>query len=243
MFETVAVESKPHPIRKGRVATLPVSIALHALAISGVIASNVWSVSFPTNSPAQYESFHGAQAVPVPPEQEQPRRVEPPQPKPEQRSQESIFTERPAQNPTTATPIGIPDTIPDVEAGGGGLPEIAVGDPSLAGPGGGESQVGSGGEPVAVGPGRATMPVILKRVQPIYPKMLVAVGLKGSAVVECVVGRDGAIESARVVRATHPLFGDAARDAVLQWKFLPGRLSNQPVATIFQLTVNFEVKR
>lgn len=244
MFETVAVESRPHPIRKGRMATLPVSIALHALAISGVIASNVWSVGFPTGSPAQYESFRGAQTVPVPPPQERPRQVEPPRTtEPPRNDSQSIFTEPQAQNPTILTPGAIPDEIPDVTAGGGGLPEIPVGDPSLVGPGGGAGAGSGDGGPVEVGPGRATMPVVLKRVPPAYPNALAAIGLKGHAVVECIVGRDGVIESARVVSATHPLFGEAARDAVLQWKFLPGRLGDRNVATIFQLNVNFDVKR
>jgi TonB family protein len=96
---------------------------------------------------------------------------------------------------------------------------------------------------VQVGPGRATMPVVIKRVQPVYPKMLATINVKGSAVVECVVGRDGVIESATVVHATHVLFGEAAREAVMQWKFLPGRLGSEPVATIFQLTVTFQVQR
>ncbi|MFA6955012.1 MAG: energy transducer TonB [Thermoanaerobaculia bacterium] len=245
MFETVVVESRPHPIRKGRVATLPVSVALHALAITGVIVSNVWSVTLPTNAPAQYEAFQGVQAVPVPPPQERLVRVDPPKPGPQPPQQQpSVFTEPPAQNPTIITPGQIPNHIPDVPAGGGGLPEVPVGDPSLVGPGGGGSstEVGGGG-PVQVGPGSASMPVVIKRVQPVYPQLLVNIGLRGSATVECVVGRDGVIESAKVVHATNPLFGEAARDAVLQWKFVAGRLRGQPVATIFQLTVTFEVKR
>ena len=244
MFETTVVESKLHPIRKGRYVTLPVSVALHVLAISGAIASSVWSVSFPTNSPSQYESFAGLRPAPVVPPEQPPVRVELPKPNPTQSTPQPVFSEPPPSNPTILTPGEIPNEIPNVEPGGGGPAEIAVGDPSAVHPGGG----GGGGEignvtPMQVGPGRATMPEVLRRVQPIYPHMLVSVGLPGSAVVECVVGRDGVIESATVVRATHQLFGAAARDAVMPWKFLPGRLRGEPVATIFQLTVNFEVRR
>lgn len=244
MFETVAIESKPHPIRKGRMATLPVSVALHALAISGVIVSNVWTVSLPTNAPAQYEAFQGARTVPVPPREERPVHVDPPKPATPQtrEQQQSVFTDPPAQNPTTLTPVGTPDYIPNVEPGVGGPAEVAVGDPSLVGPGGSGSGDDVDRGPVQVGPGRATMPEVLARVQPVYPVMLVKIGLRGTATVECIVGRDGTIESARVVRATHALFGEAARDAVLQWKFRPGKLQGQPVATIFQLTVSFEVR-
>jgi TonB family protein len=244
MFETVVVESKRHPIRKGSVAVLPVSIALHALAIGGVIASSVWSVPLPTNAPAQYEAFAGVRPMPAMAVERPPVKVEPPPKGEPPKGPESIFTQQPVSNPTTLTPIAVPDTIPDVDPGGGGLPEVPVGDPSLVGPGSGGIDLGDGnGAPVEVGPGRATMPVVLKRVQPVYPKLLVSVGLRGSAVVECVVGRDGVIESARVVRATHQLFGDAARDAVMEWKFLPGRLRGDAVATVFQLTVTFEVQR
>jgi len=93
------------------------------------------------------------------------------------------------------------------------------------------------------GPVSARGLVVRVRGRPEYPKLLVGPGVRGSAVAECIVGEDGVITSATVVSATHQLFGDSARNAVMQWKFLPGRLNGQPVATIFRLTVTFEVKR
>jgi len=239
MFETVAVESRAQPIRRGRLATLPVSVALHALALSAAVLSSVWDVTLPKNAPAQFQAFGGVRPTPALPV-EQPVRAEPP--KSEGPKSQTIFSQPVPTNPTTQTPRSIPDQIPDVTAGEQGPPEIAVGgpgSPTVGEPAGGGDQVG----PVEVGPGMAMMPKVLRRVQPEYPRLLISAGLRGSAVVECVVGRDGVITSATVVTATHQLFGESARVAVMQWRFLPGRLNGEPVATIFRLTVNFDVKR
>lgn len=241
MFETVVVESRVQPIRRTRVAVLPVSLGLHGLAVTAAILSGVWGVVLPMNAPPQFESFRGMRPAPVMPAVKPPVPVNPPPKGESPKTPDSVFTQAPISNPTVQTPDSIPDTIPEVGPTGNSLPEIAV-----AGPGSSGSPTGSGfgaTEPIQVGPGSATMPVVRVRVQPEYPELLTKMGLRGTAIVECVVGEDGVITSATVVKATHPLFGESARNAVMQWKFLPGRLNGQTVATIFQLTVTFEVRR
>ncbi|MCM2315384.1 MAG: TonB family protein [Thermoanaerobaculia bacterium] len=241
MFETVVVESRVQPIRRTRVAVLPVSLGLHGLAVSAAILSSIWGVVLPMNAPPQFESFQGMRPAPAMPEVKPQVRVDPPPKGEPPKTPASVFTQAPISNPTVQTPEAIPDTIPEVGPAGSSLPEIAV-----AGPGSSGSPTGSefvGTEPIQVGPGSATMPVVRVRVQPEYPELLTKMGLRGTAIVECIVGEDGVITSATVVKATHPLFGESARNAVMKWKFLPGRLNGQPVATIFQLTVTFEVRR
>jgi len=95
--------------------------------------------------------------------------------------------------------------------------------------------------PFVAGEGGVTQPITIKRVEPIYPPILIKAHLEGFAIVECIVEADGTITSATVKTTTHELFGQAARDAVLQWKFKPGRLNGEPVPTIFELTVTFRV--
>lgn len=242
MFETVVVESRVQPIRRARIAVLPVSVGLHGLAVTAAILSSVWGVVLPMNAPPQFESFQGIRPAPVMPEVKPPVRVDPPPKGEPSKTPSSVFTQAPVSNPTTQTPNVIPDTIPDVGPAGSSLPEIAVAGPGSDGnPTGGDG--GGSSEIFQVGPGSATMPVVRVRVQPEYPQLLTKMGLRGSAIVECIVGENGVITSATVVKATHPLFGESARNAVMQWKFLPGRLNGQPVATIFQLTVTFEVRR
>ncbi len=242
MFETVAVESRVQPIRRSRVAVLPVSVALHGLAITAALLSSVWGVVLPPNAPPQFASFKGMAPLPVVPEVKPPVRVEPPPKVEPPKGPQSVFTQPPVSNPTVQTPISIPNTIPVVGPATSALPEIPVVGPGSPGSQSGGDPRGTTG-PVEVGPGSATMPVVRVRVQPVYPPLLQGVGVRGSAIVECIVGEDGVITSATIVSATHQLFGASAKEAVMQWKFLPGRLNGQPVATIFRLTVTFEVKR
>src|ERR1051325_7586762 len=67
MFETTVVESKKHKVGIQRLLTLPVSIALHVIVIAAVVIGAIWTVDFPTNSPAQVAQYSVAAAPPPPP--------------------------------------------------------------------------------------------------------------------------------------------------------------------------------
>ena len=53
MFESTVVESKKTKVGLQRLLTLPVSVGLHVVVILAWVIGAIWSVSFPTNSPAQ----------------------------------------------------------------------------------------------------------------------------------------------------------------------------------------------
>src|SRR5437870_7515929 len=67
MFESTVVESKKHKVGLQRILTLPVSIALHAIVITAIVVGAIWTVEFPTNSPAQVAQYSVAAAPPPPP--------------------------------------------------------------------------------------------------------------------------------------------------------------------------------
>ena len=54
-----------------------------------------------------------------------------------------------------------------------------------------------------------------------------------------VVDPSGDVIDAYVVSTTHPLFGEAARQAVLQWKFMPGIQDGKPTETLMNLSFSF----
>jgi len=58
---------------------------------------------------------------------------------------------------------------------------------------------------------------------PVYPAVLLARNIQGSAYVEYVVDTTGLVDTStiRVVRATHPEFAQATREALAQMKFRP----------------------
>ena len=57
-------------------------------------------------------------------------------------------------------------------------------------------------------------------------------------ILEIVVGGDGAVSNARVLRSI-PLLDQAALDAVRQWRYEPTLLNGVPTPVVMTATVNF----
>jgi periplasmic protein TonB len=245
MFETTVVESRVGHSSRARTMTLPVSVGLHAAIVGGAMLASAWSVAMPSASPPQFKPFV-MQALPRIPE---PVRVEPPR-TPEPQPQPQVRVDGPPAGPVVdAPPAQIPPDIPILEQGQATGPITGPVQWNWDGTARDTRDQGDDfGLSVQTGPrvagvGGVTRPAITRRVEPVYPPLLAKIGLEGSAVVECIVDEDGRITSATVATATHALFGEAARKAVLQWRFSPGMLNGEPVPTIFQLTVDFRTKR
>jgi protein TonB len=65
-------------------------------------------------------------------------------------------------------------------------------------------------------------------------------GLEGVVPLEAIIGRDGTVQSLRVVSAqVHPDFARAAIDAVRQWRFDPTLLNGKPVEVVMNVSVEF----
>jgi len=92
---------------------------------------------------------------------------------------------------------------------------------------------GSGGTgPVRIGSGGDLS--LLKRVQPVYPRMLEAARVPGTVVLDAIIHRDGTIGDITILKSSHPEFSRAAIAAVKQWRYSP--LTYEGVLTV---TVNF----
>jgi protein TonB len=89
--------------------------------------------------------------------------------------------------------------------------------------------------------GDVKAPVVIRRVQPLYPKLAINVRMNGTVIVECIIDKTGRVREAHVLRSTSTMFDQSALDAVQQWLFAPGSLHGQAVDTIFDLTVTFRV--
>ena len=53
------------------------------------------------------------------------------------------------------------------------------------------------------------------------------------------IGKDGSVKDATVLKGLPEGLSEAAMNAVRQWRFRPGTLNGEPVDVIFNLTVNF----
>jgi TonB family protein len=94
-------------------------------------------------------------------------------------------------------------------------------------------------EPVRVG-GDIKEPRRIFNVAPVYPAIAQQAGVQGIVIIEAIIGTDGAVQSARVLRPV-PLLDQAALDAVTQWRYAPTLLNGQPVPVIMTVTVTFSL--
>lgn len=247
MFETSSVSrarQKFHP------ATFIVSVTLHGIAIAVVVFVTIWEVEVPAKAPDQVVIFRAAAGPPPPPMISKGSR--------EAERETTVPKATEDRAPVDAAPVAIPDLVAplDTEIGtaesDGGTDE-AFGDPSgaVGGDPGGEifgSERGNGSErgvpEPTYEPGNGVRaPVIVQRVEPLYPPLLQRIGRAGEVRLQCVISKSGALTDIRVIHSTHPLFAESAIAAVKEWKFLPGRLEGRAVATRFDFTVRFNVQR
>ena len=77
-------------------------------------------------------------------------------------------------------------------------------------------------------------------VKPVYPSIAQQAGIQGIVIIEAIIGVDGSVEEARVLRPV-PLLDQAALDAVTQWRYTPTLLNGQPVRVVMTVTVSFKL--
>lgn len=215
-------------------ATVILSLAAHLCAIGAIAAATILG---PVVLPglASSEIVYHLVSVPPPPPPPMPRRVsdEPPAPVP-----------NPAAAPTEAPDGVIPepdvpfDSSPAADLGTDIVPGVSsidtvVGDPPPAPP-----PVEQ--KPMRVG-GQIRPPTKVHDASPVYPPIAQAARVQGLVVIETVIGIDGHVQSARVLRSV-PLLDAAALAAVTQWTYTPTLLNGTAVPVIMTVTVRFELQ-
>jgi TonB family protein len=93
----------------------------------------------------------------------------------------------------------------------------------------------------AVPPG-GTQPEEIERVIPRYPSLARRAGVSGAVVIRGIVRRDGTIDDVEVIKDLPYGLGDAAREAVEQWKFRPATYRGEPIDVYYTVTVNFRLQ-
>jgi TonB family protein len=82
-------------------------------------------------------------------------------------------------------------------------------------------------------------PVLVRRVDPVKTDEAAAANVRGIVIIEAIIDDQGRVDQARVLKPLPFGLDQAALDAVMQWKFRPATFRDQPVAVVFNLTVNF----
>lgn len=85
------------------------------------------------------------------------------------------------------------------------------------------------------------IPVARVQSRPVYPSEMRRAGVNGQVVVRFIVDAQGNVRDAQAVRSTHRDFESAAVEAVLKWKFRPGKKGGVPVNTRMQVPIGFSL--
>ena len=244
MFESSVIESRKQKFGIQKYMTLPVSIGLHIVVITAVVVGTIWNVEFPANSPAQVAQYSVAAAPPPPP---------PPPPPPKAASQPTQVVKviDVPKNIQEMAPTTVPEKVqqmaqPSADAGVVGGVEGGVEGGVVGGVVGGvmggvmTDTAPKQDAPLRVG-GDVKAPVIVNKVEPVYPEVARKARISGIVIVECTINKNGDVTDVHVLKPLPFGLDQAAADAVRRWKFKPGTLNGQPVDVLFNLTVNFKL--
>ena len=88
-----------------------------------------------------------------------------------------------------------------------------------------------------------TPPKVLTRVEPIYPPEAREAKVGGVVVVEALVDETGVVRETRLVKSQPMGLGEAAVTAVRQWTFTPAMKDGNPIAVMFNVTINFKTEK
>ena len=149
----------------------------------------------------------------------------PPQERPATEIEDSPLLVLPAKIGLLQTPLPQPRTPTDAPAA------IGVETPAVG--------MTSSQPPVA---DLVTPPIRIRTVSPEYPTVARAAALEGDVLVQAIVGADGKVSDVHVLQAVHPVLDEAARKAVQQYEYTPGRRNGIPESAVTRITVSFRLR-
>jgi len=253
MFESVAPKAFHRRRKRLLYEVLPLSIAVHALAVAGAVLSTIWTVAFPEESPRLVRAYSLA-TIPDPPPPPPPPAA--PAPKPA----------APAPPPPPIDQIVAPTIIPDIIPQ---IPELpppaqpvapAAETAPVASDGAADGQPGGTAGGVGQGvPGAIPFPddgrVHIERGKnlpvetvsqdfPRYPADALKKGLEDQVVVRYIIGKNGRVVDVQILsHASFVSFDTAAVEAIRQWRFRPMIKDGMPVEVEHDLAINFVLVR
>ncbi len=221
--------------------TLPVSLALHLIAVAVVVLVPLFVANqMPEPSTSVKAFFTEPLAAPAPPPP-----PPPPAPRPEHAQK---VTPKPVSQPKFVAPVDVPQEVKPEEsldqgsdvgvAGGveGGVPGGVVGGVVGGLP---DAPAPPAQQAVRVG-GQIKEPKKVKDVKPVYPDIAKQARVQGVVILECTISPQGKVSEVKLLRGI-PLLNEAAMEAVRQWVYTPTLLNGVPVPVIMTVTVNFKL--
>jgi protein TonB len=262
MFETVSPDAFIKRQRLVFYESLPISIAVHAIAVGAVFAVAFSRLGFPTQPPRLIAAYSLASPPPPsPPPPAAPTKAQPAPQRPQiippdKEVAPTVIPETiPVIQPVTTMALVEPEKTPDTGVAGGvegGISGGVIGgDPIVGVPGGVAGGSPKGvlggflGEDGRVHFGRnQPLPLYVERQDyPEYPEWGRIRGYEDQVVVRYVIGKDGRVKELTVLE--HPerkMFEGPAVDAIKQWRFRPLFVEGEAREVVHELVVYFRLK-
>ncbi|HEX7707876.1 MAG TPA: energy transducer TonB [Thermoanaerobaculia bacterium] len=230
---------------------LTVSLVVHSAIVVGAVAMSVINVEFPERAPNEFGQAPVLVPLSIPPPLGSPTGGAPPR-----RETAAPPSEAAAARAGAITaPAEVPETVSPVHSGTGGadsgLSSLEGDGQPLGVPWGEAGSIGDLDAPPPLETAveqkiyeaaEVNAPVLVLKVEPTYPVVMMRTRMAATVVVRCVIDRNGHVRDAQIVSAAMPPFNDAVLAAVSKWRFRPGTLRGQPVDTYLNLTVNFAMR-
>lgn len=251
MFETVVPETVAPRSRKLLYETLPLSLAVHAVAAGALLVLNVWDVKFPQQSPKMFMVYSLVEPPPPPP---------PPPPPLAPKPVAQVQRAAPVKMPLVAPTI-IPDTIPvisQIEEPPPPVVPVVTETTPLSGEEGGEIGGVLGGIVGGLAVKPAPLPDLVKIERdlplpmgsvsqefPAYPDYARTRGWEDVVVVRYIIGKNGKVREVTVIQPPQrEEFARAAVNAIKHWRFHPFRdVDGTAKEVVHELTVEFKIYR
>jgi periplasmic protein TonB len=146
---------------------------------------------------------------------------------------------------TLGDPYGLltpPSAGPGTGGGIGTGSDHGVGPSNGPGVGPGENGGVDGADtPLHIG-GAVSPPVLLTQVLPEYSEEARKARFQGTVILDTIVRKDGTVQVVRIARSIGFGLDEKAIEAVLKWKFQPGRMNGNPVPVVLNVQVNFNLR-
>lgn len=90
---------------------------------------------------------------------------------------------------------------------------------------------------------RIIPPVLIKQIDPEYPKEAQEKGIQGRVIFEAEIDAEGRIKEVIILKSIHPLFISPSLKAIRQWIYHPMLLDGRPCECTATITCNFKLTK
>jgi protein TonB len=244
MFETTLIASRRQKGLRQRLLALPAAIAIHGIALSAFLVGQLWAVA-----PAPEPVLPVVLYLPSPPPS-MPKQVKgstPQQAKPPSRSEPREPIRQITEIPSETAKAAQPETGREKSTGFEGF-EQEFGTERGTKEGTGEWESPDRSEVSGVDDDKPRiltpdirMPVPISRVDPRYPDLARKTKTQGVVILRATIDRSGQIVNAEVLKDIGFGCGEAALQAVRQWRYEPATLNGRKISVYLTITVNFQL--